>query len=237
MSVESPQRPAAGPRLCPHCGAPLAPDQDWCLECGTAATTRVVAPPSWRVPAAVIVAVLVAFAIAVAIAVSVLSSDSDHSVAPIDHNARAAVPAGPPVAIKPVSVPVSPAKAKAKAKSATAATGDSGATGATGATSASGASGATGTTGDVGLWDPAKQAYTVVLITSDRTGAEKVAKQSASSAQTKTGILDTSKYQFFSPGLWVAWAGQFDAKPDAQKLADKIAKGGRKGYVTLVKKK
>ncbi|MCW3063876.1 MAG: hypothetical protein JWN32_1048, partial [Solirubrobacterales bacterium] len=27
---------------CPRCGAELAPGQEWCLECGTAARTRIV---------------------------------------------------------------------------------------------------------------------------------------------------------------------------------------------------
>jgi hypothetical protein len=211
-------------RLCPHCGAPLAPDQDWCLECGTAATTRVMAPPSWRVPAAVIAAVVIAFGIAVAIAVSVLSHDADRSVAPVDGTASAA--AAPAAATAAVSAPAKPAAAKAPAKKKAA-------TAATGATGDTGATGATGGSGKVVLWDEAKTAYTVVLVTSDRAGAEKVAKSSAADAGTGTGILETAKYQFFSPGLWVAWAGVFDSKPAAQKLAEKLGKG----YVTQVKKK
>ena len=41
-----------GPEACPLCGAPLNPDQDWCLECGAAATTRILRPPSWKLAAA-----------------------------------------------------------------------------------------------------------------------------------------------------------------------------------------
>lgn len=33
---------------CPLCGAPLAGEQDWCLRCGTAARTRLAAPPKWK---------------------------------------------------------------------------------------------------------------------------------------------------------------------------------------------
>jgi hypothetical protein len=39
---------------CPRCGADLAPDQDWCLNCGTAARTTIAATPNWRLPLALI---------------------------------------------------------------------------------------------------------------------------------------------------------------------------------------
>ena len=56
------QAPAAAPasytEVCPLCGEPLAPTQDWCLRCGAAAHTRVAATPGWRAP--VIVAVVLA---------------------------------------------------------------------------------------------------------------------------------------------------------------------------------
>jgi hypothetical protein len=34
--------------LCPLCSAPLGPEQDWCLRCGTGARTRLAAPPKWK---------------------------------------------------------------------------------------------------------------------------------------------------------------------------------------------
>lgn len=37
----------AGDR-CPLCGSQLAPDQDWCLNCGGAARSRLAPPPRWR---------------------------------------------------------------------------------------------------------------------------------------------------------------------------------------------
>lgn len=49
---------------CPLCGAPLAGDQDWCLQCGTAARTRIAATPRWQIPLAVL---LVAAALALAV--------------------------------------------------------------------------------------------------------------------------------------------------------------------------
>jgi RNA polymerase subunit RPABC4/transcription elongation factor Spt4 len=50
-------RPAPPGLRCAACEAPLEPDQEWCVECGTARTV-VHAPPSWR-GAIVVIAVVV----------------------------------------------------------------------------------------------------------------------------------------------------------------------------------
>src|SRR3954452_17114083 len=42
--------PGPPERRCPRCGATLAPDQEWCLNCGAAAETEVVEARGWRVP-------------------------------------------------------------------------------------------------------------------------------------------------------------------------------------------
>jgi predicted nucleic acid-binding Zn ribbon protein len=42
--------------VCPLCGAPLKPEQSWCLRCGAAARTRLAAQPNWK---ALVVALLV----------------------------------------------------------------------------------------------------------------------------------------------------------------------------------
>src|SRR5262249_59816710 len=62
---------------CPLCGAPLDPDQDWCLRCGAAARTRLAASSRWKAPL-IAVAVVAALALAViAAAVVKLVSDSN----------------------------------------------------------------------------------------------------------------------------------------------------------------
>ncbi|MCW3068021.1 MAG: hypothetical protein JWL67_646 [Solirubrobacterales bacterium] len=43
---------------CPLCGAPLHAEQEWCLNCGAAARTRLAATPNWKVPIAVLLAVV-----------------------------------------------------------------------------------------------------------------------------------------------------------------------------------
>ena len=47
MSAGSPGDAARN--FCSLCGRPLAPDQEWCLECG-AARTVIARPPDWRIP-------------------------------------------------------------------------------------------------------------------------------------------------------------------------------------------
>ncbi len=62
----APAEPFAQPagEACPLCGAPLDPQQDWCLHCGAAARTRLAATPNWKAPIAAI-AVVAALALGV----------------------------------------------------------------------------------------------------------------------------------------------------------------------------
>jgi len=39
---------AQGGEPCPLCGAPLQPEQEWCLSCGGAARTRLAPAPRWK---------------------------------------------------------------------------------------------------------------------------------------------------------------------------------------------
>jgi hypothetical protein len=69
-------------RACPHCGAALADDQDWCLECGQSTRERWSGLPGWRTGAAVIAVTLVMASGAVAAAYAALKSgDSDDTPA------------------------------------------------------------------------------------------------------------------------------------------------------------
>ena len=55
---------------CAACGQPVAPDQEWCLECG-AARTLLRRSPGWRIPAAL--AAILAAAVIAGLVVAVLS--------------------------------------------------------------------------------------------------------------------------------------------------------------------
>ncbi len=63
----------SSPAACPFCGAPLAADQSWCVECGAAARTRLAPTPRrWRTAAAVLLLASVLAVAAIALAVAML---------------------------------------------------------------------------------------------------------------------------------------------------------------------
>jgi hypothetical protein len=102
------ERPAAA-RRCPHCHAPMADEQDWCLECGTAVTTRVVSPPSWRLAAAIVICTLLLLAAAGVIALSRLSDDADEAAGGPAPAAERSTPAPAATA----KVPIGPSSRRA----------------------------------------------------------------------------------------------------------------------------
>jgi hypothetical protein len=71
----------SGASACPRCGAALDAAQDWCLECGLAARTRVAPPPNWRLPLAALAAVALAAVLAIVLAFALLTGN-DNPVAP-----------------------------------------------------------------------------------------------------------------------------------------------------------
>jgi hypothetical protein len=76
ISAGGPPGAAPAAESCPLCGAPLRPDQEWCLKCGAAARTRLAAAPNWRAPL-VTLAVIGALALAILAAALVkLAGDS-----------------------------------------------------------------------------------------------------------------------------------------------------------------
>jgi hypothetical protein len=67
--------PIAG-EACPLCGAPLHPDQEWCLRCGAAARTRLAASPNWKTPIAIVLVLLTLSLGVLAAALVKLAGDS-----------------------------------------------------------------------------------------------------------------------------------------------------------------
>ncbi len=67
MGPQQPQwpPPAASGEWCPLCGSALLREQDWCLQCGAAARTRLAATPRWRAP-------VIAFTVVILISLGVL---------------------------------------------------------------------------------------------------------------------------------------------------------------------
>jgi hypothetical protein len=86
-----------GQLTCRHCGASVAPEQDWCFECGKAVTTRVVPPPSWLLPVGIILAAVAVVAVAAATVVTQLGGEPDRAAEqPPAHAPSAPAPAPAP---------------------------------------------------------------------------------------------------------------------------------------------
>lgn len=94
-------------RACPSCGAALADDQEWCLECGSATRERWTAVPGWRTAAATIAITLVLASGAVAAAYAALKSDSSSSSSAAGTAAASAQNGAPPAA-DPNAIPPPP---------------------------------------------------------------------------------------------------------------------------------
>lgn len=110
VAPEPPPAPEAPVRACAACGAGMAAEQHWCLECGTAAPGRAGGRHAWRAAGAIVGAVLVLVGGAVAVSYAALSSDAQRQAA-----APPAASGQPRVAqvAPPPSIPAPPAPAPA----------------------------------------------------------------------------------------------------------------------------
>ncbi|QEC49946.1 hypothetical protein FSW04_21845 [Baekduia soli] len=102
-------QPAAGRApatlRCPRCGAEVGPEQDWCLDCGAPARTRLAPTPNWRLPIAALAVVVLLAGLALAAAFTSLTSDDGRVdattplSAPVqpDETAAQSVPTAPPI--------------------------------------------------------------------------------------------------------------------------------------------
>jgi hypothetical protein len=92
----SPPTPTTAPsppvgEACPLCGAPLHPEQEWCLHCGAAARTRLAASPNWKAPIALIAAIIaLSLGVLAAALVKLAGGSGDSTATPITHTVTAA---------------------------------------------------------------------------------------------------------------------------------------------------
>lgn len=104
--------PAGRPPIaCPRCGATVAGDQSWCLECGLAARTRLASTPNWRAPLIAAGTIGVAAIVALIVAFLVLTGDNaplPTTAAPAPGATTAVATAPPTVATTVATVPTTP---------------------------------------------------------------------------------------------------------------------------------
>ena len=196
---EAPPRSDTQPAIaCPHCGAPAAADQLFCLECGERIGIGYRKPPSWRLPAFIVATVLVIAGAALAIALVQISDDAGEV-------ASAPGPNAPPAA--------QPQEQE----------GERGQRGEREETPAPAEEETTTASGEIKAWPDDTSAYTVILLsTNTREGAESVARQAAR-AGIPAGVLQSDDYSSLNPGYWVVFAGEFDSSEQAQRESETYA--------------
>lgn len=96
-----PQIPPAGTLRCPRCSAAVGPEQDWCVECGAPARTRLAPTPNWQLPTVALGAVILVASALFAFAFVKLTNDDHVTTTPAA--ITTAVPAvAPPAVVAPV---------------------------------------------------------------------------------------------------------------------------------------
>jgi hypothetical protein len=202
-----PEQPAG--RRCPRCGAGLAEQQEWCLDCGAAVGTRIVSAPGWRVPIAIAAVILGLAAIAVAIAIVQLADDTDE----VAQNPPAAVGATPtpPPAVTPTVTPAPSVTPDATLPEA-------GGEQTPEPTPADGGGGS-----GAAKWPAGKSGWTVVLAsdTSESDAREK-ARQFASDGISGVGVLHSDDFSSLKAGFWVVFAGRYGSQSRATEALDGI---------------
>ena len=73
----TPSAPPSAQERCGACGATVAEDQEWCLECG-AARTQLRRPPDWRIPVTIVAVVILLVVLGLLIALVSLSIQANH---------------------------------------------------------------------------------------------------------------------------------------------------------------
>ena len=192
------------PDHCAQCHAPLAQDQEWCLECGSA-RTLIYAAPDWRVPVVVALVVIVIMIAGFAFAITRLS----------DNSASAAQTAN--VALGNASQSgSSPA----------------GASSGSGAQAASvNADGASAKPGTIAAWPVGLSGWTVVV---DRYTAKTDAYSRArviAPTGTPVGVFNSDEHPAMKPGFWIVFSGRFPNRYEAQLSAAHLV---AEGYTTAI---
>jgi hypothetical protein len=223
-----PPPPPAAPdpaHFCPTCGAPVRPDQDWCLNCGAAVTTQVASAGGWRTPIMIVAAVLLIAAAALVFAFVELSGEADK----VAEKPPVTGPSGTtgPTGIATVAPTTGPTGVIP-----TPPTGVSGPTGPIDTATPV----PTSTGGSVGSWPKGKTAYTVILF-SETTRSSAKSKAQTVSSLPKVGILNSSHFSTLRGGYFVVFSGQYDTLDAAQDAAKSAASQAPGAYAKQVKPK
>jgi hypothetical protein len=211
-AVETPPPAAPPERRCRRCGSALGPDQEWCLACGAATSTRIAAPRGWRVPIA-LAALLAALAIAAAVLAIVQLSRGPEKVA----QATPTPTPAPIVSATPAPAAPTPQQAVPSPTPVPGASVTPGATAVPGATPSPAASATPGASGaSFPDWPAGRSAWTIVLESArTRPAAERIGGSLRAQGDS-VGILRSADHPSLRKGYWVVFSGQFSSRKAAE---------------------
>jgi len=192
-TVETPPPPTPVERRCPRCDARLSAEQEWCLECGAAVSTRIAEPRGWRASIAVVGVLLALALVAVILAIVELAGPAE-GVTEVAQTPTPAATAAPPAATPAPSVEGT----------------------ATPSPSASPEGGTTAPTADLAEWPEGRTAWTVVLNSSGtREDAERIANELAGKGVPGVGVLDSDDFESLGPDSFVVFSGTYPGRAEA----------------------
>jgi hypothetical protein len=233
---EPPAPPPPEPGLCPNCGAPHDPYQEYCLECGNRlpppyGTRRDIWSSGsplwlWAALAALLLVALVAGAI-----VAIAATRKDEEGRP-----RSSIPVvttGPQttdtvgIITQPPTVTINPP------------TTTFGTTSTIPTTTIGTTTMGTTTTSSTVTWPPNRDGYSIFLksvpTNEGRAKADEAAQRARSNGLTQVGVLNSSNYTSLNSGYWVTFTGIYDTEQQAQSnLSNARSRGFPTAYVRRV---
>jgi hypothetical protein len=199
------ERPATE-TVCPHCGARLAADQDWCLECGAPVRILIRPAPDWRIPLAIVAGVVALAVAGLVFALVGLSNSANSSVSSTPAGTPAAAAAATPAAA--ASTPATtPAQTPAKAQTAT----------------------TVPPTTKIASWPAGVPGFTVVLGVIPGKPAAMASATKIAATGIPVGVLDSSDYSSMTPGDWIVFSGTYGTQAQAAAAAKQLKAKGQTG--------
>ena len=220
------EQTAAKPEAsCPHCGEPAEKDQLVCLRCGGRIALDYRRPPGWKLPTAIVAGVALIAAVAFGWALREITDDAKSEVASAPAG-KPAVPKKPaakpapkpkpkPAAHKPASHKQSKALAAAKKRRAAAAARKRRAAAAR-KHKARPAPTPAGRVNLPGTWPTGKNAYTVILSSTDNPASAREEARQARQAGVKAGYLRSNDYPSLQKGFWYVYGGVYPSRGKAE---------------------
>jgi hypothetical protein len=232
VDPEAPPPPGPSPPepgLCPTCGAPHEPFQEYCLECGhrlpspygvrREVWTRGSPVWLWAALLALLLVALVAGAI-VAIAATRGDEEAGTSIPVVSTGPQTTDTVGiltqpPTVTINPPTTTFVPTTTLSTTTSST-----------------------TTTSGTI-TWPAGKNGYSIFLksvpTSQGRGPADAAAQKAIDNGLTQVGVLNSSDYSSLNPGYWVTFTGVYDSESQANSaLSNARSKGFPTAYTRRV---